>query len=216
MSSSKQRLGDEPEGRQIVLWRVPKIAFSRIAFFASHGGSGMRGVVSACGSTIQATPALVISNNPDCAAISFAREQHLPTAILNVKVCGSESAVDTRILEALESHGIDLIVLSGYMKIMSAAVIRKYAGRIFNIHPSLLPKYGGRGMWGMHVHRAVIAAGEHETGISIHEVTEHYDEGPVIAQMRVPVLPSDTAELLAERVKGEEPPFLVRTIAAMQ
>lgn len=198
------------------LFQVPRIDFSRIAFFSSHGGSSTRGVVAACGQVLQATPAVIISNNPDSPIIQFAADQGLNHLVLNAKRCGGEDAVQARILEALGEQNVDLLICSGYMRKLGEQIVDRYPGRIFNIHPALLPKYGGQGMYGLNVHRAVIAAGETETGITIHEVNKHYDEGPIIAQMRVPVLPDDTAEILAERVKAEEPPFLVRTLAEMQ
>jgi phosphoribosylglycinamide formyltransferase-1 len=195
---------------------IPRINFSRIAFFSSHGGSGTRGVVEVCGKELRALPAVVFSNNPDSAIIQFALQRGLQHEVLNVKRCGSEEAVEARILEVLTEVGADLIVLSGYMRKLGARVIERYQGRIFNIHPALLPKYGGPGMYGLNVHAAVLAAGERETGITIHEVNQRYDEGAIVAQMRVPVLPGDTVETLAERVKSEEPAFLVRTLIAMQ
>jgi phosphoribosylglycinamide formyltransferase-1 len=102
------------------------------------------------------------------------------------------------------------------MKKLGSEIVAHYSGRIFNIHPALLPKYGGHGMYGMNVHRAVLEAKEVETGITIHQVDCNYDEGPIVSRLRIPVYPNDTAEALAERVKNEEPPFLVRTLREMQ
>jgi phosphoribosylglycinamide formyltransferase-1 len=198
------------------LSRIPRIHFSRIAFFSSHGGSGTRGVIDACGKDLRAEPAIIISNNPDSLIIQYAIQRGLKHAVVNVKGCGSEEAVEGQILNLLSEAGADLIILSGYMRKLGGRVVARYQGRIFNIHPALLPKYGGPGMYGLNVHSAVLAAGELETGITIHEVNQCYDEGAVVAQMTVPVLPGDSVELLAERVKAEEPSFLVRTLVAMQ
>jgi phosphoribosylglycinamide formyltransferase-1 len=195
---------------------VPMLSFSRIAFFSSHGGSGSRGVIAACGHELQASPAIIISNNPDSAVISFAKDAGITYEVINVKICGSEAGVQERILERLQELGVDLIILSGYMKKLGPEIVAHYSGRIFNIHPALLPKYGGQGMYGMNVHRAVIEAKEVETGITIHQVDSNYDEGPIVARLRIPVDPSDTADMLAEKVKNEEPPFLVRTLMEMQ
>ncbi len=173
-------------------------------------------MVAACGKELRAEPAIVISNNPESAIIQFAAQRGLQHEVINVKLCGSEGAVEERILQVLSEVGADLIVLSGYMRKMGDRVIERYTGRIFNIHPALLPKYGGPGMFGLNIHRAVLEAGETETGITIHEVNQHYDEGAIIAQMKVSVLPGDTVETLAERVKAEEPPFLVRTLVSMR
>lgn len=195
---------------------VAKIGFTRIAFFSSHGGSSMRAIVEACGREIHATPELVISNNPDSAALAFARSHNITNLNINVKQCGSTEEVNRQVLAALKSRHIDLIILSGYMKLLGSEIVEKYNGRIFNIHPALLPKYGGKGMWGIHVHEAVLRAGETETGITIHEVNARYDEGQIIAQIKIPVHQGDTPESLAERVKREEPPFLVKTLMQMQ
>ncbi len=195
---------------------VPRINFSKIAFFSSHGGSSARGVIGACGRELRATPAIVLSNNPESAIIEFARAHSIPNEVVNLKSCGSELAVQQRILEILSSHHADLIVLSGYMKKMGSEVINQYGGRIFNIHPSLLPKHGGQGMYGINVHKAVIEAKEKETGITIHEVNQHYDQGAIVSRLRVPVHATDTPETLADRVKALEPSFLVRTLKEMQ
>lgn len=195
---------------------VPKISFSKIAFFSSYAGSGARGVIAACGHELTASPAIIISNNPGSQVLEFAKGAGIPHEVINVKVCGSEVAVEQRILERFTQLGVDLIVLSGYMKKLGTDVIARYAGRIFNIHPALLPKYGGQGMYGIHVHKAVIDAGEQETGITIHQVDQNYDEGPIISRLRIPVCVGDTPEMLAERVKAQEPAFLVRTLREMQ
>jgi phosphoribosylglycinamide formyltransferase-1 len=196
--------------------QIPRIDFHRIAFFSSHGGSGTRGVVDACGRGLYAQPAIIISNNPDSAIIQYAIERGLTHAVVNVKSCGGEDQVEERVLQLLSEVGADLIILSGYMRKLGPRVVERYQGRIFNIHPALLPKYGGPGMYGLNVHSAVLAAGETETGITIHEVNQRYDEGAIVAQMRVPVVTGDSVEMLAERVKAEEPGFLVRTLVAMQ
>ncbi len=195
---------------------VPTIKFSKIAFFSSHGGSSARGVIAACGHELAATPAIIISNNPGSPIMEFAKEAGITHEVINITVCGSESAAQQRILERLAELNVDLIVLSGYMKKLGADLVARYAGRIFNIHPALLPKYGGKGMYGIHVHEAVIAAGETETGITIHQVDQNYDEGPIVARLKVPVCEGDTPEMLAERVKQQEPSFLVRTLREMQ
>ncbi len=195
---------------------IPEISFSKIAFFSSHGGSSARGVIAACGKTLHASPAVIISNNPDSAIIEFARSSAIPFEVINIAACGSDYAVQQRILKRLTESQVDLLILSGYMKKLGADVISHYKGRVFNIHPSLLPKFGGRGMYGINVHRAVIEAQEHETGITVHEVNSNYDEGRVVAQLRIPVLKGDSPEVLSERVKAQEPAFLVRTLCEMQ
>ena len=107
-------------------------------------------------------------------------------------------------MSELKGQRIDLVVLAGFMRLIPAEMVRAFSGRMVNIHPSLLPKHGGKGMFGARVHEAVIAAGEVESGITIHLVTEHYDEGRILFQARCPVLPNDTAATLAERVHALE------------
>ncbi len=223
MSVSKHRPGSGTAQRGSEQWQpvdefiaVPKLDFSRIALFSSHGGSSARAVISACGNTLRASPAIIISNNPSSAIIEFAKQEGVPHEVINVKSCGGEEEVQSRILTVLDELRVDLIILSGYMKKIGTRIVARYPGRIFNIHPALLPKYGGRGMYGDYVHRAVIEAGECETGVTIHQVNEHYDEGEIVSRLRVPVFPGDTPETLAERVKAEEPTFLVRTLLEMQ
>lgn len=116
-----------------------------------------------------------------------------------------EDAADPRPwLAVLGASRADLLVLAGYIKLVPAEVVAAYQGRIINIHPALLPKYGGPGMYGRKVHEAVLAAGDRESGATVHLVTEQYDQGGILAQARVPVLPNDTAESLASRVLGVE------------
>ena len=109
-------------------------------------------------------------------------------------------------------HDVDVIILAGYMKKLGMKTLSRFEGRVLNIHPALLPKFGGKGMYGMNVHEAVIAAGEKESGVSIHIVDADYDTGPVIAQARVPVEPTDTAEILAARVLRQEHKFFPETL----
>jgi phosphoribosylglycinamide formyltransferase-1 len=112
----------------------------------------------------------------------------------------------------LDRHGTELIVLAGYMKQVGSNTLLRFRGRLLNTHPAVLPKFGGMGMYGLHVHRAVLAAGEAKTGASVHVVTEEYDAGPVIAQCDVPVEPTDTPETLAERVQARERSLLVEVL----
>lgn len=133
--------------------------------------------------------------------MQFAREQGIATLHLSSKTHPDETAFADAMLSALHAHAIDLILLAGYMKKVPPAVVAAYPKRILNIHPALLPKFGGEGMYGMHVHQAVIAAGEKESGATVHFVDTDYDTGEIILQRAVPVLPNDTPEALAERVR---------------
>ncbi|MDF2720184.1 MAG: Phosphoribosylglycinamide formyltransferase [Paenibacillus sp.] len=116
------------------------------------------------------------------------------------------------ILETLLRHEVGLIALAGYMKKLGPRTLRTFAGRIVNVHPSLLPKFGGHGMYGLRVHEAVLAAGERETGVTVHLVDAEYDEGSILAQSRVPVLADNTIETLAERVLRREHEFYAETL----
>ena len=185
-----------------------------IAVFASHGGSDLQAIIDGCKSeAIPARVAVVISNNGDSMALQRAKNEGIPHFHLSVKLLGDEDTLAERILTVLAEHEIDMIFLAGYMRLLHRSVLEKYENRIFNIHPALLPKYGGKGMYGMHVHEAVIAAGETETGVTIHRVSAQYDSGAIVAQTTVPVLNGDTAETLAARVLEKEHEFLVEVIA---
>lgn len=176
-----------------------------IGFLASHNGSNMQAIIDACkAGRLQATPACIISNNPDSGALARAKAESIPYYHLSSKTHPSEEALDQAILSALTRHQVDIVILAGYMKKIGPRTLQHFSGAILNIHPALLPRFGGKGMYGMNVHEAVIAAGEKESGPSVHLVNEEYDAGPVIAQIRVPVLPDDTPDTLAARVLKKE------------
>ena len=176
-----------------------------LGFLASHNGSNMQAIVDACKlGALWAVPAVVISNNSDSGALARARQESIPCYCLNSKIHVSPESLDEAILEALLRHSVDIVVLAGYMKKLGPKTLRRFAGAVLNIHPALLPKFGGKGMYGIHVHEAVLAAGEKETGVSIHLVDEEYDRGPVIAQTRVPVMPDDTPKTLTAQVLEQE------------
>lgn len=176
-----------------------------IGFLASHGGSNMQAVIDACKEgRLLARPVVVISNNGDSRALERARTEGIPAYHLSTKTHADPSGLDLAILDALLKHSVDIVVLAGYMKKLGPKTLSHFLGRILNIHPALLPKHGGQGMYGIRVHEAVIAAGEKESGVTVHLVDEEYDRGPILAQVRVPVMPGDTPETLAERVLVQE------------
>ena len=186
----------------------------RLGFFVSHRGSNMRAIVDACQDRrIQADPVLLISNNRSSAAPAWGVETGLAHVHLGPKDVGSEEALDEAHLAALKEAHIDLVVLAGYIRKIGTKVLSAYVNRVLNIHPALLPKYGGQGMYGQHVHEAVIAAGDSESGVTVHLVDDNYDTGPIVAQTTVPVEPGDTAETLAARVLQAEHRFFPDTIA---
>lgn len=178
----------------------------RLGILISGRGSNMRAIAGAVesGTLAGAEIAVVVSNRPEAAGLSYAAEKDLPTVIVERGDYDSKRDFDTAILDVLLGHQVDLALLAGYDRIIGQPLLDAYANRILNIHPSLLPKYGGRGMVGLAVHRAAIAAEDTESGCSVHLVTGDVDGGPILGQARVPVLPTDTPEQLAERVLAEE------------
>lgn len=187
-----------------------------IAIFASHGGSNMQAVIDAVSSgRLSARISVVISNNSTSLALQRAEKTGIPAYHLSGKTEGGDEALSQRILNVLSEYNTDIILLLGYMRILPIEVIHRYHRRIFNIHPALLPKYGGKGMYGIHVHEAVITAGDSVSGVTIHRVDEDYDRGEIVAQTQVPVLPGDNAEALATRVLEREHTFLVETVEAI-
>ena len=177
----------------------------KLGFLASHNGSNMQAIIDACKSgALQATPAVVISNNAKSGALARAMQESIPHCNLSSKTHPSPELLDAAMVDVLLRHQVDIVILAGYMKKLGAQVLTRFEGAILNIHPALLPKFGGQGMYGIRVHEAVLAAGEAETGVTVHLVNEEYDKGAIIAQEKVPVLPNDTPETLAARVLKTE------------
>jgi phosphoribosylglycinamide formyltransferase-1 len=184
-----------------------------LGFFASGRGTNMQAVIDACNSDmLDAKPALVISNNSDSEALTRAQREKIPGYHISSKTFPNLAQLDEAILSTLLQHQIDLVILAGYMKRLGEKTLAAYQGRVINIHPALLPKYGGAGMYGANVHEAVIEAGDRETGVTIHLVDLEYDHGQILAQCRVPLVENDTAETLAARVLVREHTFLVETL----
>ncbi len=176
-----------------------------LGFFASHGGSNMQAIIDAVkAGSLDAELGCVISNNSKSGASDRAEKEGIPFYHISSKTHPDESEMEKSMIAALESNNVNLVILAGYMKKIGSPILEKYQGRILNIHPALLPKYGGQGMYGMNVHKAVVAAGEKESGATIHIVDEVYDNGRILAQSHVPVLPEDTPDDLAARVLKTE------------
>ena len=185
----------------------------RIGILSSHEGSLLQLVLDSCASgKIPARVDLVISNNSKSRAYQRASEAGATTLHLSSQTHGDPQQLDQAMLHALKDHGVNLVLLAGFMRKIGPATLAYYQGRIINTHPSLLPRFGGQGFYGRRVHAAVLASGEKETGASVHHVTEHYDEGSVIAQIRVPVHSGDTVENIENRVKKSERQLLVDTL----
>jgi phosphoribosylglycinamide formyltransferase 1 len=186
----------------------------KLAFLASHNGSNMQAIIDACNSgKLACAPVLVISNNRESGALARAQKEGIPCAHLSLQTHSDPSALDRAILETLQKHDAECVVLAGYMRKLGKATLSAYRGRIVNIHPALLPKFGGQGMYGINVHRAVLAAGETESGATVHLVDGEYDHGEILAQRKVRVLASDTAETLAQRVLNVEHQLYVDTLS---
>jgi phosphoribosylglycinamide formyltransferase-1 len=173
----------------------------RVALLASGGGSNAEALMEAMREPgFPARPVLVFSNRPGAGVLARAERHRVPTAVLDHKAWPSREAYDLEAIRMIQEVEPDLLCLAGYMRILSPAFVQAFRGRILNIHPSLLPKFGGVGMHGLHVHAAVLAAGEKESGATVHWVEEGVDSGAVILQGSVPVLPEDTPQTLASRV----------------
>lgn len=178
----------------------------RLAVCVSGRGSNLVALLKALRGSDLAEVALVLSNRADAPALDRAREWNVPAEPLVNFRDGTEW------VERLQRHRIDLVVLAGYLKLVPAQVIRAYRGRMVNIHPALLPAFGGAGMYGHHVHEAVLKSGVGQTGATVHLVDEEYDRGAILAQGKVPVLPGDTPESLAARVLEVEHRLLPEVI----
>ncbi|NIR44045.1 MAG: phosphoribosylglycinamide formyltransferase [Gemmatimonadetes bacterium] len=175
-----------------------------VAVFASGGGTNLQALLDTFGADGRPDPscriALVVSDRPGVGALDRAERAGVPDAIVRPKDYEDADAFGRALLEVLREHGIELIALAGYLKLVPESVVGAYRGRIVNIHPGPLPAFGGSGMWGHHVHEAVIASNAQVSGPTVHFVDERYDTGPIIAQWPVPVFSDDTPDSLAARV----------------
>lgn len=182
----------------------------RIAFLASHNGSAAKAITAACkDGLLTATPVLLISNNPDSRSLDWARDLKVKTAVINAK---NAQDPDQAIADLFQDNRIDLAVCSGYMKLIGPKTISSVRGAMLNTHPALLPKHGGKGMYGRHVHQAVFDTKDTETGVTIHLVDGEYDHGRVIAQKRLPVVSGESVDDIENKVKAAEPDFYIETL----
>ena len=186
----------------------------RLAVLASHEGSTLQALIDACAAqTLEAEVVLVVSNNSKAGALRRAVAANIDTRHISIITHGSEAAANQAIADALSDTKADWVLLLGYMKKMGEAILRQFSGRIINTHPALLPDFGGQGFFGRKVHEAVHAAGVNETGATLHIVGQDYDTGPIIAQIRVPVLSGDDIDAIELRVKTAERKLLVDTLS---
>ena len=174
----------------------------QLAVLGSGRGSNFQAILRAIeeGRLPSTRVCLVISNNSDAGILALARSAGIPALHVSQKQFPTEEAFTDAMLLALQRHGAELIVLAGYMKRVPSRFVREYRGRILNIHPALLPKFGGQGMYGRHVHEAVIAARERESGATVHVVDDEYDHGQVVLLRTIEVAPDETPETLAAKV----------------
>lgn len=175
---------------------------ANIAVFVSGGGTNLQALIDARsrGELPSGKLALVVSSKPDVYALNRAEAAGIPSVVVSRKSCADQTEFETRILAALEAYRIDLIVLAGFLSILSADFTRRYPERIVNVHPSLIPAFCGQGFYGLKVHEAALARGVKVTGATVHFVNEIPDGGRIILQKAVEVLPNDTPETLQRRV----------------
>jgi phosphoribosylglycinamide formyltransferase-1 len=195
---------------------MPKHSLSqplRLGFLASHGGSSMRAIIAAAmAGDLAADARLVISNNAESAALDWARREGLAWRHISGRTEGSVEAADQAMANALVESGAELIVLSGYMRRIGPAMLAAFPARILNIHPALLPAFGGQGMYGRFVHEAVVAAGATASGATVHVVDDEYDHGPIIAQARVELPVGASIEAVESAVRAVEPGLYTDTL----
>ena len=176
-----------------------------LGIFASGRGSNFTAILEAIDrGDLDAAVGILVSNHADAGAMATAESRGIPTIAVERSSFETSDAYSDFLIEQMKQHEVNLIALAGYMKKIPAKFITHFKNRIVNIHPALLPDFGGQGMYGIRVHKAVIEAGAKFSGATIHLVDEEYDRGPVIAQSKVPVLPGDTPEILAARILETE------------
>ncbi len=168
----------------------------RLAIFASGSGSNAEQITTYFADNQEVSVELFLSNNPTAGVIERGRRLGIPTVLFDKKTFNKTD----KIVDLLKNQHIDYVILAGFLWLIPENLVKALPNKIINIHPALLPKFGGKGMWGHHVHEAVVAAKEHESGITIHFVNEHYDEGKVIFQTKCMVSTIDTAEEVAQNV----------------
>jgi phosphoribosylglycinamide formyltransferase 1 len=186
---------------------------ARVAVMASGNGSNFQAITEASKTNrLSAEIVGLICNKKSALALERAQALGVPSVVILRSQFLNLEAWNLAMSEQLEKWRADWVVLAGFTGLVGRHLLEKFPNRFINSHPSLLPKFGGKGMYGDHVHRAVVAAKETTSGISVHLLNEHFDEGPVLAQKPVPVLPGDTAETLAERIKTEERKFFPQVL----
>lgn len=192
-----------------------RVRRKRLAVFVSGGGSNFRSIhEAALGGRVNGVVVALVTDKPGCGGAEHARCNGIPVILFPKSKSSPEGVSLTELLNALRNLKVDLILLAGYMKLIPVELVQAYPRSILNIHPSLLPAFGGKGYYGLKVHKAVIASGARYSGPTVHFVDEQYDTGKTLAQRAVPVLANDTPEKLAARVLHEEHQVYVDAVAA--
>ncbi|HEY9189024.1 MAG TPA: phosphoribosylglycinamide formyltransferase [Ignavibacteria bacterium] len=184
-----------------------------IGVFGSGRGSNFKSVLDKIKEGyLESEIKVVISNNSNAGILEIARLNNIPSYHISIKQFNSENEFNQKILDVLEKHSVDFILLAGYMKKIDSNIVNKYKNRILNIHPALIPSFCGQGMYGLNVHKAVLDYGCKITGVTVHLVNEEYDNGPIVLQKPVEVNDDDTPEELADRVLKEEHKLIIEAI----
>lgn len=184
-----------------------------ISFLASHGGSSAKALITAMRQDqLAGEPGILITNNRDAPILHWCLDNDVNVRHISSKTHRGEANADEAICTVLQNAGTDLVICSGYMKVVGPLTIAAFPGRILNIHPALLPKFGGKSMYGDNVHRAVLASGETVSGATVHVVTGGIDDGPILLQQQVPVLPDDNVASLRARVQAIEPALYLAAV----
>ncbi|CAD6263673.1 unnamed protein product [Miscanthus lutarioriparius] len=188
----------------------------RLAVFVSGGGSNFRAIhEAALGGAVHGDVVALVTDKPGCGGAEYARSNGIPVLVFPKSKSAPEGISVAQLLDTLRGYSVDFVLLAGYLKPIPAELIQEYPKSILNIHPSLLPAFGGKGFYGSKVHTAVIASGARYSGPTVHFVDEHYDTGKTLAQRVVPVFADDTPELLAARILHEEHQVYVEAVAAL-
>lgn len=188
----------------------------RLAVFVSGGGSNFRAIhEAALGGAVHGDVVALVTDKPGCGGAEYATNNGIPVLVFPKSKSAPEGISVAQLLDTLRGNNVDFVLLAGYLKLIPTELIQEYPKSILNIHPSLLPAFGGKGFYGSKVHKAVIASGARYSGPTLHFVDEHYDTGKTLAQRVVPVFADDTPELLAARVLHEEHMVYVEAVAAL-
>lgn len=177
----------------------------KIAVFVSGGGTNLQAIIDniKSGFLSGVEISLVVASNSDAYALTRAKENNIPSCVLSIKDFPGRDEWDQAVVDTVRKSGAELIVLAGYLSLLGSRTVTEYSNRIINIHPALIPSFCGPGMYGIRPHKAVLARGVKVSGATVHFVNENYDEGPIILQKAVDVLPSDTPESLQKRIMSE-------------